>query len=440
LPAQASDCSTGPAGRILLSFGARLHEIRSGFERAFWVANVTELFERLAYYGAFASLANYLHESLGFSTTATGTLSGIFGGLVWFLAIAGGAVADLLGFRRALSLAYLILASAYFLLGSIGAPWLAPVRHAMPLWLLAVIILGLPALGISMVKPSIVGTTARASSENVRSIGYSIYYTLVNVGGAAGPWVASQAHKHFGVETVFRISALCVFAMFIAVLLFFREPRRSCDVKPPSLAESGRNFLTVFGNPRFILFLVIFSGYWIVFWQQYIALPIYIHSYIDAKANVELILVTDGATVIALQLLMSYLTRKIAPFTAILLGSLVTSLAFLVVALHPTVWGAVGSLIVLALGEITQAPRYYEYVSKLAPPGQQGTYMGFAFVPIGIGSLIGGPFGGRILHYFGEVKQQPQQIWYAVTAVGLGATFLLWIYDRIFKPSEAAKK
>jgi MFS family permease len=184
---------------------------------------------------------------------------------------------------------------------------------------------------------------------------------------------------------------------------------------------------------------VIFSGYWIVFWQQYIALPIYIHSYIDAKANVELILVTDGATVIALQLLMSYLTRKIAPFTAILLGSLVTSLAFLVVALHPTVWGAVGSLIVLALGEITQAPRYYEYVSKLAPPGQQGTYMGFAFVPIGIGSLIGGPFGGRILHYFGEVKQQPQQIWYAVTAVGLGTTLLLWIYDRLFKPSEAAK-
>ena len=38
-----------------------------------------------------------------------------------------------MGFRRALSLAYLILSCAYFLLGSLGAPWLAPVRDTVPL-------------------------------------------------------------------------------------------------------------------------------------------------------------------------------------------------------------------------------------------------------------------------------------------------------------------
>src|SRR5882762_451115 len=116
-----------------MSFSQRLQEIRDGFERPFWVANITEIFERLSYYGAFASLANYLHEKLNFPTEQTGTLAGIFGGMVWFLAIFGGAIADRLGFRRALSLAYLILAAAYFLLGSIGAPWLAPVKAAVPL-------------------------------------------------------------------------------------------------------------------------------------------------------------------------------------------------------------------------------------------------------------------------------------------------------------------
>ena len=194
----------------------RLAEIRTGFERPFWVANISELFERLSYYAAFASLARYLHEALDFPTERASGLSGLFGGLVWFLAIFGGAIADRLGFRRALSLAYLILAAAYFTLGSIGSPWLAPVRNAVPLGLFVGVILMLPALGIALVKPCVVGTTARASSPNVRSIGYSIYYTLVNIGGALGPFVASWVHRNMSVENVFRVSALSVFLMFFS--------------------------------------------------------------------------------------------------------------------------------------------------------------------------------------------------------------------------------
>src|ERR1700687_6283564 len=105
--------------------------------------------------------------------------------MVWFLGIFGGAAADRLGFRRALSVAYLILGASYFLVGSIGASWLAPVRNAVPLGLFVGFILILPALGVSLVKPSVVGTTARALKENVRSLGYSTFYTMVNIGGAA---------------------------------------------------------------------------------------------------------------------------------------------------------------------------------------------------------------------------------------------------------------
>src|SRR5690348_18253245 len=85
------------------------------------------------------------------------------------------------------------------------------VRDHMPLVLLVAFVLMLPALGIALVKPSVVGTTARASKDNVRSIGYSIYYTLVNIGGAAGPYVASWVHEHMRVENVFRVAALSVF-------------------------------------------------------------------------------------------------------------------------------------------------------------------------------------------------------------------------------------
>jgi MFS family permease len=177
-------------------------------------------------------------------------------------------------------------------------------------------------------------------------------------------------------------------------------------------------------------FLVIFTGYWIVFWQQYISLPGFIHGYINSHADVEKLLVVDGLTVICLTLAVNFLTRKIPAFAAVILGTVITSLAWLILALRPTIWGAVFSLFFLALGEIIQAPRYYEYISRLAPAGQQGTYMGFAFVPIGIGSLIGGPFGGFLLHHFGEMRHEPTMIWFWITGIGLATAAALWIYDK----------
>jgi MFS family permease len=196
--------------------------------------------------------------------------------------------------------------------------------------------------------------------------------------------------------------------------------------------------LVLAGISRFMWFLVIFTGYWVVFWQQYISLPGFIHGYINSGADVETILVTDGLTVICLTVAINLLTRKIPAFPAVILGTLISSLAWIILALRPTIWGAILSLFVLALGEITQQPRYYDYISRLAPAGQQGTYMGFAFLPIGIGSLIGGWFGGTLLHHFGEVEHRPAMIWWSVVAVGLATTLFLWIYDRLLRARRPA--
>jgi hypothetical protein len=281
------------------------------------------------------------------------------------------------------------------------------------------------------------------------------------------------------VESVYRVAALFVFAMFFVVLFFFRDPRKPGDAPPPPIATVARNFGIVVGNYRLVLpvllialllrvallvhpginvpwwiwtgllalvlagisrfmwFLVIFTGYWVVFWQQYISLPGYIHGYINSSADVEIILITDGLTVICLTLAVNFLTRRIPAFQAVILGTLITSVSWLILAFRPTVWGAIISLFVLALGEIIQQPRYYEYIALLAPPGQQGTYMGFAFLPIGIGSLIGGGFGGTLVHHFGEVTHQPARIWWTVTAVGVATTALLWLYDRYFRVATA---
>jgi dipeptide/tripeptide permease len=419
-----------------MTFTDRLQEVKHGFERPFWVANITEIFERLSYYAVFAVLVRYLNEALQFPIEDATKLGGLFGGAVWVLAAFGGAVADWMGFRRALSLAYFILSCAYFLVGSISAPWLAPVRGMMPLGFMVGLILLLPALGVALVKPAVVGTTARASKENVRSIGYSIYYTMVNIGSTLGPFLAGWAHKHLNPESVFLIAAASVFCMFLAVLIFFKEPRREAGQPTATVGTIFRNFFVVLGNPRFMIFLVIFSGYWVVFWQQYLILPSYIVKYIDKDANTGYILITDPLIVIFFTVAINALTRKIPSFHAVTLGTVVTAVGWLFIAFRPSVLTAILALAIVAVGEIIQSPRYYEYISRLAPAGQQGTYMGFAFLPIGIGSFVGGWLAGKLLNHYGEVVKQPEMIWYIVTGIGLLTALLLYVYDRIVQPRK----
>jgi proton-dependent oligopeptide transporter, POT family len=414
--------------------GQRLQEIRDGFERPFWVANLTELFERLAYYGPQAVLAIYLHEHLGLTTEQSAWLIGYYGFVVWFMPVIGGALADRFGFRRTLAGAFFILGIGNFLLGSLSAAWMAPVREALPLFALMHLLMLIPAMGPAVVKPVVVGTTARAAKENVRSVGYSIYYTVVNVGAAIGPLVASFVRTTVGVESVFRVSAVTMVAMAVVTLLFYQEPGRGSEPQVPSILQSFRNLVRVLGDLRFVTFLVIFSGFWVVFWQQYISLPLYVRTYVDPQANIDRLLSVEALTVILCTFLVNYATRKVPAFLAIIAGVCISSLSWLFLTLGSGVPYIVAALIVLALGEVVQAPRYYEYISRLAPPGQQGLFMGYAFLPIGIGYLIAGPTAGRLLHYFGEVRKQPHQMWYVIAGAGVLTTLLLVLYDRFLRP------
>jgi proton-dependent oligopeptide transporter, POT family len=420
----------------------RLGDIRAGFEPAFWIANVTELFERLSYYAQSAVLAIFLHESLRLSAQQTGSLMGMFGFAVWFLPVLGGSLADRFGFRNSLLFAYLILTIGYFLMGSLASAWMAPLRDHLSMYWLVLAVLMVPALGPSLVKPTVAGTTARASSEAVRSIGYSIYYTLVNVGGMLGPIMAYFVRNSLGIENVFRVSALFVFAMFWVTLLFYREPSREpsrSNGKPAaSVWDALLNMVLVLTNFRFVTFLLIFSGFWVVFWQEFIALPLYLRGYVNPNAKVDLLLSVDPATVIALQILLSYATRKLPSFTAMTLGILIASFSWLILSAHPTTPFVIASLFVLALGEITQSPRYYEYVSRLAPPGQQGTYMGYAFLPVAIGYFIAGPLGGYLVHYFGDLLHRPERLWWVISGIGLLTALAMWIYNLVVRPVAVA--
>lgn len=414
-----------------MSFGERWQEIRTGFERSFWVANFTELFERLAYYGLQAVLAIYLHERLGLSEAQTGSIQGIFGFVVWFLPILGGAIADRFGFRRTLATAYGILAAGYFLFASIGGEWLAPARAALPLYWVVLVILIVPALGPGLVKPVVAGTTARASAENVRSLGFSIYYTIVNVGGMLGPLVASFVRTSFGPEAVFIMSGSFSLAMLLVTVFTFKEPTRLPGTEVTSIGETLRNMVVVLGNLRFVAFLLIFSGFFVMFWQVYIALPLYVRSYVDPNAPIDALIAVEGFGVISTTVLIAWLTKKWRPLPAMAVGVAITGVAWLILLLGNGSLFIAATLFVVALGEAMQASRFYEYCSRLAPKGQEGVFMGYAFLPIAIGFLIAGQIGGRLVHYFGEVRHEPAQLWIVVCAIGLATSLALVVYDRV---------
>ena len=341
-----------------------LTEIKNGFHPTFWVANGMELFERLAYYGQETGPSIFLRDHLHFSEFQVGQLSSVFGGLIYLLPIFAGTIADKFGFRRAFSFAFIVLAAGYFLIGSTGMESFRGIYSGLPLFWVLVPILILTALGGSFVKPSVLGTVALTSKPETKSLGYAVYYWLVNVGAAIGPAIAFSVRSTYGIQYVYIVSAISCLLMFFVNITLYKEVKKEGVIVVETLGTKFKNLILVLGNAKFMIFLLIFSLFWIMFWQIFIIVPFYVSDYISKDAPFEIIQSSDAWGIIALQLIVNRLTKHLPTRTAIVAGFAVLSVCWLVIAVHPTIWTIIAGLAVFSIGEMTQAPRYYEYISR----------------------------------------------------------------------------
>ncbi|MFH0992438.1 MAG: MFS transporter [bacterium] len=423
-----------------MDFTKIVQKLKTGFHPTFWVANGMELFERLAYYGQQIVMVIYLRNKLGFTEAEAGQLSGIFGGMIYLLPILGGTLADKWGFRKAFTIAFSILGLGYFLIGSVGMTAFAGIYGGMSLYWLLVIFLIFTAIGGSFIKPSVLGTVAVTSTSETKSLGYAIYYWLVNVGAAIGPTVAYLVRDSVGIEFVYVVSAVSCFAMLVVNLLLYKEVKNDTTEDTESLGKKIANLFVVLGNIKFMIFLLIFSLYWIIFWQEFIIIPYYITDYIDANAPFEIIQSWAGAgAIILLQIPVNLLTKRVNTHTALVLGFGISALCWIIIGLYPSIPTIVAGIVVFAIGEMTQAPRYYEYISEIAPRGQQGLFQGYAFLPIAIARFVGDPLGGWLYQYT-RATNQPGLIWIALISIGVLATLLMWIYIIWLRKSESSTK
>jgi POT family proton-dependent oligopeptide transporter len=418
-----------------MGFAHRLTEIRSGFSPAFWIANTFELFERFAFYGSKAVLTVFLANKVGLKEEA-GTLAGLFSGVIFFLPIVAGVLVDKYGFKKTLMACFAIFTVGYFLIGLAGLEFGETLMGIFGRKPYIISVLMLTAIGGSLIKPCIVGTVAKTSKPDVKSLGFSIYYTLGNIGGAIGPILALYIREDLGIEYVLIMSSITSFFLFIGTLLFFEGPPINADESEQrTFGKVFGDMVLVFGNIRFISFLVIFSGFWIMFWQIYYLLPFYSTDVLKYN-NFELLETVDAICIIFLTVPMAALVKKWKPITAMTLGFVFASLSWIIIGAVSTVTATIIGIVLFALGEATQAPRFYEYCSTLAPKNQLGTFMGFSFLPVAIGSFAAGPIADWLRTSY--LTTNPSMMWYMLACIGLVSTLLMIFYNVFIAPKPVA--
>ncbi|MCH9029679.1 MAG: MFS transporter, partial [Bacteroidetes bacterium] len=218
------------------------------FPQTFWIANTLEIFERMAWYGFFAVSSLYItgavsEGGLGFTDEDRGVLQGVVTFFLYLFPVVTGALADRYGFKKMLIAAFIVLIPAYYLLGQV---------KTFPTFFLAFMLV---AIGAAMFKPVIIGTIAKSTNDKTSSMGFGIFYMMVNIGGFVGPVVAGLV-RAMSWEYVFYASSGWMVVNLIIVSIFFKEPEipnAAKDVR--SLKKVLTDMVEVLGNGRFFLFV-----------------------------------------------------------------------------------------------------------------------------------------------------------------------------------------
>ena len=434
--------------------GETTQKLGWSFPRAFWMANVIELFERAAFYGMFITLTLYLTREIKFTDIEAGYVAACFSSVIYLLPTFMGAMADRIGFRKALTLAFFLLTIGYGLLG------------AYQLKSTALVSLGLIMFGGAIVKPVISGTIAKCSDERHRARAFSIFYLVVNIGAFCGKSAASPLRQKLGLEYInFYASAMAGIAL-LWVLLFYRDVGEKA--KPRSVEEALRGYVKVLINFRFMALILIVAGFWTIQGQLYATMPKYILRLLGEGAKPEWLANINPAVVVLLVVPITHVIRKYKPENAIAIGLMIIPCSAVCIALSPQIETWFGSSVLwlhpitlsvgvgiglIGLAECFLSPKFLEYASMQAPKGEEGLYLGYQHLTTSFAWLFGFIISGYSLDAYcpdpttlapevqrqrldaiangtplPEVYAHAHYIWYMFAAIGVAAFCGLLIF------------
>ena len=446
------------------------------FSAAFWTANFAELLERAAYYGVFIVITLYLSRILAFDDIEASLIAGTFSALLYFLPTFAGAYADKIGFKKSLLVAFSLLSLGYLGLGVlptfIQGAGLAEYGKETTFNGLAesnfryaiLPVMALIIIGGSFIKSVITGTVSLETSEKNRATGFSIFYTIVNIGAFSGKTIVKplrEAMGNVGLINISYFSAGMTLLALLAVFFFFKPSVQKREGK--SFGEIWTAFVKVIGNARLIILIIIVSGFWLVQHQLYATMPKYVLRMAGESASPSWYANVNPLVVFTTVGLVTSLMRRKTALFSITVGMFIMPVsAFCMAAgnmfnegaellgMHPIAFMMIVGIAFQGLAESFISPRFLEYFSFQAPEGEEGLYLGFSHLHSCISSIAGFfmsgvlldsycpdpvKFGGKTAEWH-AASANAHYIWYYFGAIAMVSAIALIVYGKVYKSKK----
>jgi len=414
---------------------------RTKFPKLFWIANSIEILERFAYYGIFMGFSIYM-QHLGYTRSQLGIVQSIFLFTSYFVPIFSGAFADRFGFKKVLIVSYLAYIPSILLLIFLKS------YNGIVLSMLSI------GFAAGIFKPLISGTIRLTTDNTNKTLGFGIFYLMVNLGASFGPIIAGYL-RSISWDYAFLMAAVSISIMFLITLLFYKEPPR--EIVKINIKEKFFEIFQTITDKKFAIFLILLGiFFWLPFWSFFNLAPAYVDRYINTELlfkqietvfgfsfarilahqenntwyiNGEAIAHT-GWIILLFQLIVSKIFEKKPALQSFIFGMLIASLGFLFMSIIPNdmPYFVLLAIFIFAIGEMISSPRIQEYITWIAPREKAGMYMGANFLATCIGALLSG-FYTSLFGYFEKINS-PQKIWIVLSInllVGC-LIFLLFIY------------
>ena len=415
----------------------------SSFSKNYWIVILMEFFERGSYYGMMSILSVYMTDQLSFTKESVGVIKSTIQPLLYILPILSGAIGERFGYRKTLIFAFIFLGIGYFLTSQ-------TTEYAMVFASLIVM-----AVGAGAFKPMISGTIARETNESNSTLGFGIFYWSINHGAFLFPLILVPYIKNaFGWQYVMMASAIGTAAMLIPTLLVYKEPKKPENTK--TIGEVLKGAVMVLTDVRFIGLIVIYSGFWILYFQMFDSVLWYVQKYVDAtsvnnfvngifgsvginlnwKFDIEHVTVINAGTIILLQIVVSNIVKHTKALPTMIAGIAMGTIGMAILAINTNIWVFIIGIVIFSIGEMTAHPKFISYVGLIAPEDKKALYLGYAFLYGVLGSFIGGILGANLYVHFVDNLNQPSTLWIIFSMIGVVTIIGLILYNKFLAPKK----
>lgn len=421
-----------------------------GFSKNFWTVIVMEFFERGSYYGVMSVLSVYLvmktgDGGLGFTKESVGVIKSTITPLLYLLPIISGAIAERFGYRRVLMFAFAVMSTGYFLTSTVTS------------YGLVFLSLLLMVLGAGFFKPLISGTIARETDESNSTLGFGIFYWSINLGAFIFPLILVPYLKGISWSYIFIMAAIGTGWLLLLNIFVYKEPSKPESTK--NILEVLKGIILVLKDFRFVVMIVIYSMFWILYFQMFDTVLWYLTEHVDMtpvnilvnkllslfienpnwKFDPEHVTVINAGTIIALQLIVSNIVKNTKALPTMIVGIALGTLGMGILAISMQAWVFIVGIVIFSIGEMTAHPKFISYVGLIAPPDKKALYLGYSFLYGVIGSGIGGILGANLYVRFVDGMNRPDLLWLIFSFIGVFAIIALLLYNKFLAPKFIEK-